>query len=228
MEQHDKAKRLAAAEAVARDAGALALDYFRARGDLRVERKGPQDVASHADRAVETLIHDRLLAAFPEDAFFGEEHGVRASGSSSATWVVDPIDGTACFLAGIPSWCVSIACLIDDQIDIGVVYEPCCDCMFSARKGGGAHLDGGAIRVSDATDLTYGSVGVGFSHRVAPDASTKVLETLSAGFGGDDDDDNEHGWFAFDVRHDGDRQGSIELNNEQKGALCTRSLPRRA
>ena len=48
----------------------------------------------------------------------------------------------------------------------------------------------------------------------------------SIGFGGDDD--NEHCWFAFDVRHDGDRQGSIELNNEQKGALCARSLPRRA
>ncbi len=158
------ALRLAVAEAVAREAGALALRRFRRLDRLTVERKGLQDVVSAADREVEDLIRDRLAALLPEDGVLGEERGM-AEGGSGAVWVVDPIDGTWCFLNGIGAWCVSIACVVEGRIEIGVVFDPCSGEMFAAARGRGARLDGRPMRVAEARSLEEGTLGVGFSHR---------------------------------------------------------------
>ena len=95
------AARLALAQTVAREAGALAMAFYLDRDKLSVELKGPQDFVSEADRAVERLIVGRLSAAFPDDAFLGEEDQATASvGTSGAIWAIDPIDGTTNFLQG--------------------------------------------------------------------------------------------------------------------------------
>ncbi|MCS6779111.1 MAG: inositol monophosphatase [Geminicoccaceae bacterium] len=177
----DPELRLAAACAVARQAGALALRHFRARDRLVVERKGLQDLVSAADREVEATIRDRLAHLFPEDGFLGEEGG-RATGTAG-TWVVDPIDGTWCFLSGIASWCVSLAWVRDGRIELGVIYDPCADELFAARAGGGATLDGRPIRVADATSLAEGTVSVGFSHRSRPEEVAPVFGRLLAAGG---------------------------------------------
>lgn len=165
MPHPDLDLRLAAASAVAREAGTLALRRFRGRDRLAIERKGLQDLVSEADREVEALVRARLAALFPEDGVLGEEGGHAAGGA--ATWVVDPIDGTWCFLNGIASWCVSLACVRGGRIELGVVYDPCAEELFAARAGGGATLDGVPIRVADARSLADGTLSVGFSHRSA-------------------------------------------------------------
>ncbi len=171
--------RLQTARAVARDAGHLALDFFRNRHQLTVERKGVQDTVSEADRTVEELIRRELLDRFPEDAFLGEEGGHRARGGEApGTWVVDPIDGTACFLAGIPSWCVSVAYTTGREVEIGVVYDPCAEEMFCACRGRGATLNGRPLRPRDAASVQDGMIGVGFSHRVQPPATTAFMRRL--------------------------------------------------
>lgn len=97
--------RYAFAQDLARDAGRLAYEYYKRRSDLAIESKGLQDIVSIADREVEQLIRSRLETRFPEDGFLGEETG--ASGRikpGQAIWVVDPIDGTSCFLGEMPTW----------------------------------------------------------------------------------------------------------------------------
>ena len=92
--------RFDAAQAVARSAGALALDYFRRAETLVVEHKGSQDLVSEADRETERHIRQELQSAFPVDAFMGEEHGYTEGSPGDGTWVVDPIDGTREFATG--------------------------------------------------------------------------------------------------------------------------------
>ena len=163
---------------VAREAGEVAQRHFRALGGLAVERKGDRSVVSEADRAVETLIRARIAEAFPGDAILGEEHGGEAAEGDGCTWVVDPIDGTDCFVNAIPVWCVSIAAVRAGDIELGAIYDPNADELFSARRGAGAWLDGERLAPSTATRLDDGLVGLGFSHRVAPGRSVDIMRAL--------------------------------------------------
>jgi len=184
MNDAELVDRFEAAQAIAREAGEFALGYFRRFGDLKVTQKGAQDMASEADVAVEALIRERLAARFPEDGFFGEESGESGErGDGGRLWVVDPIDGTACFVTGIPVWCVSIAYVAGDDALIGAVYDPNADEMFAARSGFGATLNGRPIQPSDAGSLADGMVGVGYSTRTAPAPAIDFLDRLLAAGG---------------------------------------------
>jgi myo-inositol-1(or 4)-monophosphatase len=164
------AGRARLAEAVIRDAGDLAADFYRRRATLSIQKKGLQDYVSEADHACEELIVTALTRHFPEDGFLGEEGGLRREGR--LTWVVDPIDGTDNFLRGIHFWCVSIGLVANRQAQLGLIYSPVTGELFSAVKGGGAFLNGEAIRVSDTTEVERARICVGFSYRrpVAPHA----------------------------------------------------------
>ena len=164
-------------------AGTIAHDYFENREALTIEHKGLQDVVSIADKAVEQLIRDELASAFSEDGFLGEEDAERdiANFNANATshvWVVDPIDGTALFLNGIPSWCISIALLVDDKIELGLIYDPCNKELFCAQRGLGATLNDKPINIADAQSVKDGMIGVGFSHRVKPQTCLHFLDKL--------------------------------------------------
>ncbi len=147
------AERHEAVQGIARRAGALALDYFRNRDRLVVEMKGRTDFVSHADRDVENLIRRELAAAFPDDAFLGEETAAQFSGPVDRCWVVDPIDGTHNFLRGVPYWNVSIGYVEGGQTMVGAVADPCADEIFHARRGGGAFCTSaqGETRLRTAT-----------------------------------------------------------------------------
>ncbi|MGH6946769.1 MAG: inositol monophosphatase family protein [Kiloniellales bacterium] len=171
--------RLDFAAALAREAGALALGLFKRRHELTVERKGLQDHATAADVAVEKLIRERLAARFPDDAFLGEESGASGlDGGETPTWVVDPIDGTACFMNGMASWCVSIALVREREIALGAIHDPTLGELFLARRGAGATLDGQRLPVPTAKSLRDGLIGAGFSHRSKPEEFSPFLDGL--------------------------------------------------
>jgi myo-inositol-1(or 4)-monophosphatase len=169
--------RLRVAQAVIRETGQLAADYFRKRGSLRIDRKGVQDLVSEADRACEDLIVSGLSSAFPGDGFLGEEGGARNPGGA-ATWVIDPIDGTHNFLTGVPFWCVSIALVVDGEAVLGLIYHPAGDELFSTRRGAGAFVNGAPIRVTGETDIRSARVALGFSFRPPLADHIRALEAI--------------------------------------------------
>jgi myo-inositol-1(or 4)-monophosphatase len=156
--------RLLAAEATAREAGAVARRRFVDKS-FKIGFKGPHDYLTEVDGETEELIASRLLHAFPGDGFIGEETGMRPAGESDALWVVDPIDGTANFARGVAHFCVSIACVAAGRAEVGVVYDPMRDELFAARRGGGARLNGAPISSSRTESLADASVEVGWNRR---------------------------------------------------------------
>lgn len=169
------------AQVVARRAGEKALEMFRQRDSLVIESKGLQDMVSIADRDTELLIRAEVQASFPEDGFLGEEGGLERA-DARFLWVIDPIDGTACFVNGMHAWCLSIGVLCEGKPVIGVVYDPNSDEMFHALGGHGAFVNTTALQVAPATALSEGVLGVGFSHRVPVSAFIPFLNrTLSDG-----------------------------------------------
>ena len=172
------ASRFQLAQEMAEEAGRLALDYFNKRETLVIETKhDPQDVVSIADRNVETLIRDRVAAAFADDGFLGEEYGLNAS-ASGYSWVVDPIDGTSPFVNGMPSWCVSIAVLKDGEPVIGVIKAPVLDELYAAAEGQGATLNGKQLVLDPARNIRNAVTGIGANNYVKPQVVAKVVEDL--------------------------------------------------
>ena len=165
--------------AIARDAGTLALRHFKSFGSLAIEKKGHQDLVSEADREVELAVRAALSKAFPDDSIVGEEHAP-VEGKSGWTWVIDPIDGTANFVRGIPAWTVVLACVRGGQTRIGIIHDPVHDETHHAREGGGAFLDDQPIRCAPDARLTDGSVGVGFSGRTRAEDVARLIDGLLA------------------------------------------------
>jgi myo-inositol-1(or 4)-monophosphatase len=164
MDSRDLGLRYRFAQGVVREAGQIALDRYRKRESLTIERKGRQDFVSEADKACEEFVVGALLKAFPEDAFLGEEGGAQNAGGE-ATWIIDPIDGTTNFISGIPVWCVSLGLVIGTKSVLGVIYNPVTEEFYSAQTGEGAFLNGKRIRVSSAQRLDEARMHLGFSYR---------------------------------------------------------------
>jgi myo-inositol-1(or 4)-monophosphatase len=171
--------QLAAAVPIVREAGQLALRYFRERDSLAIEHKGHQDLVSIADRSVEDLLRERLATAFPGDAVLGEEGG--GSDDAARTWVLDPIDGTFNFLKGIPCWGVVAALVIDGELAIGLTYDPVHDEMFTARRGGGAQRNGTPIKVSGNQGVDTSCLALAYTFKQSSTAAAARLRSSSAG-----------------------------------------------
>ena len=165
------------AQSIAMHAGMMALDMFRRREQLVVELKGLQDMVSAADRDVEKYIKERVHAIFPADDFLGEEGGADLD-DADYIWVVDPVDGTACFVNGMYSWCISIAVLHRGVPVIGVVFDPNANELFHARLGGGAFCGAKPMRVHPGETLKDGVLGVGTSFRVGIEDFIPFIESV--------------------------------------------------
>jgi myo-inositol-1(or 4)-monophosphatase len=151
-------------EPIAREAGTLLMGYFAEH--VTIEYKGDVDLVTEADRASEKLIVRRLQARWPEHGIVGEE-GTRSETEAEYRWYVDPLDGTTNFAHGYPVFCVSIALVRHDgQLEVGVLYDPTRDEMFSAERGQGATLNGKRLQVSKTKALAESLLGTGFpSHK---------------------------------------------------------------
>ncbi|GAC13912.1 inositol monophosphatase family protein [Aliiglaciecola lipolytica] len=175
----DIAQRLEFACDTARKAGQLAFGYFSNLSSLTVVSKGIQDMASEADVNTENLIRAAIAKQYPNDDFFGEESSdTYQAKQGCGVWVVDPIDGTQPFINGIRSWCISISYIENDQIIIGVIYDPCADEMFAASLGHGATLNGKPMKTSAAKSVAEGLISIGYSNRVTPAATLDPLKRL--------------------------------------------------
>ncbi|GAA2927685.1 histidinol-phosphatase [Microbacterium luteolum] len=104
--------------------------------DLEISTKADNSHVTDADLATERAIRSILEAERPDDGIFGEEYG--AQGSIQRQWIIDPIDGTANFLRGVPLWGTMIALAVDGVPQVGVVSMPAFGRRWWASAGGGA------------------------------------------------------------------------------------------
>ena len=169
--------RYLAACAIAREAGDVARRFFETREAGTYTLKGHQDVLTEADGAVERLITGRIADAFPGDTCVGEEGGGRYS---AATWVIDPIDGTANFARGVAHFCISIALVRDGRPVLGAIYAPLSGELFAARRGGGAMVNGRPMRVSATTEIRRAMIEVGWSPRRPMTEHLALLQRVTA------------------------------------------------
>jgi len=120
--------------------------------NLQVSIKGPGDFVTASDKKVEKILIDELQKARPNYSILSEEIG-KINNDESFKWIIDPIDGTANFLHGIPHFAISIGLEHDGEIICGIIYDPIKDEMFVAEKGNGSYLNNQRIRVSSRSKL---------------------------------------------------------------------------
>ena len=155
---------LAVAVEAARAAGDVALKYYR--GAFEVTLKPDATPVTQADREAEQVIREIIGRAFPDHGFLGEEFG--AAGAREARWIIDPIDGTRNFVRGIPLWAVLIGFEDRGAVTAGVILNPVTGELATARRGGGAFVNGARVRVSDEARLAeafFIHAGLGLVHR---------------------------------------------------------------
>src|SRR2546421_5328374 len=142
------------ANEVADEAAEVAMHFFR--GSFEVHRKADHTPVTEADLAIEKLVRERLDERFPGDAVLGEEQGLL--GEAERLWVVDPIDGTKNFAAGVQIWGTLIA-LVDAGVPVvGVVGAPALGERYAAARGSGATMNGADVHVSSVSDLSEASI----------------------------------------------------------------------
>jgi len=158
-------------------AGRIQRSHFRQ--GIAVDKKGPIDLVTAADLAVERDFRARIAERFPTHVVVGEEgSGGGAPPAGRFRWIVDPIDGTTNFAHGIALFCVSIALEIDGALSVAVVYDPVGDELFTAERGGGARLNGIPLRVSRCDTLIDSLLVTGFPYSV--EKRTRQVQVFGA------------------------------------------------
>lgn len=147
--------------------------------DLTIESKQRNDFVSEVDRQAEHAIIDILKRAYPDHQFLGEESGDSGQADSAYRWIIDPLDGTTNFLHGLPHYSVSIALEYQGRIELGVIYNPSNQELYTAERGGGAFLNNRRIRVAGLRNLEGALLGTGFPFRLEQDLDA-YLKTFRA------------------------------------------------
>jgi myo-inositol-1(or 4)-monophosphatase len=147
----------------AREAGRIITRNFNRIDRLTVADKGRNDFVSEVDRNAEAAIIEILRDKYPQHAILAEESGSQSG--NEFEWIIDPLDGTTNFLRGLPQFAVAIALKHKGRLEIGVIYDPLKEEMFTASRGEGALLNDRKIRVSSRKSLQGALLGTGIPYR---------------------------------------------------------------
>ncbi len=133
-----------------------------------IQRKGGQEknLVTEIDKGSEKLIIDIIKTHFPGHDILAEESGGKMGKQSDYRWIIDPLDGTTNFTHGFPVFCVSIGLEYKGELQLGVIYDPNFDELFTAEKGNGAYLNGKRISVSSIDSLAASLLVTGFPYNI--------------------------------------------------------------
>lgn len=149
----------------ARAAGNLIARNIGHQDQFSVEEKRKDDLVTDIDRECEQIVTETILKAYRDHCVLGEEGGIAGNKDSEFQWVIDPIDGTTNFVQGIGHCAMSIALKHSGKTEVGVVFDPLLNEMFTASRGGGAGLNGRRIRVAGRSSLDGAVIGTAFPTR---------------------------------------------------------------
>ena len=146
---------------LARLGGRIAMGHFRR--DPQSKKKSDGSWVTEADWAVEAQIRLRIARTFPEHNVLGEEEGLTQAGGgppvdSAPTWVVDPIDGTNNYIAGIPIWATLVGLEVEGQAVVGVAHAPALGETYDGAHGAGARMNGYPITVDAIGSVSEATV----------------------------------------------------------------------
>ena len=134
------------------EAGKYLLAKFNDCHNVVFKEKGGLDLVSETDEKSEKMIVSEIKRIFPKDGILTEE-SPEIKGETKYRWIIDPLDGTHNFLAGLKEFGVLLALEEKNEIVLGILYFPARHEFFSAEKGRGAFCNGNKIKVSDAINL---------------------------------------------------------------------------
>lgn len=145
-----------------------------------VEYKYVNNVVSYVDKEAERLIVKELNSILPEAGFITEEDTVTDSKNTKLKWIIDPLDGTANFIHGLPHYSVSIALVDGNEPLLGVVYHICTKDIFWAIRGGGTFRNSEKVFVSNTKTLGESLLATGFPYYKfeEQDKYLQILEAL--------------------------------------------------
>jgi myo-inositol-1(or 4)-monophosphatase len=159
------ASYLATAVDAVKRAGAIQLAALGS--GFQVHKKGTIDLVTEVDVAVERMIRALIAERHPDHDILAEELGGPTGAIPSRyCWIVDPIDGTTNFAHGVPLFCCTVALEIDGRLEVGAVYDPSRDELFTAVRGQGAYLNGTRMHVSTTATLIDSLLVTGFPYAV--------------------------------------------------------------
>ncbi len=130
----------------------------------QVESKSFNNLVSYVDKESERRFVEGLKVLLPEAGIIGEEGVDNSSQTHALNWIIDPLDGTTNYIHGIPAYCTSVALQKNDEIILGVIYEPNRQECFYASKGNGAYLNDRQIQVTSTPQLAASLLATGFPY----------------------------------------------------------------
>jgi len=211
----------------------IAVKAARAAGDmlarsmdrldrLEISQKAQNDYVTNFDIGAERMIIEVIGQAYPTHAFLSEEAGY--IGENDYQWIIDPIDGTANFMRGLPHFCISIALAYKGKIEHGVIYDPIRQELFTASKGKGMQFNERKARVSSCTKFSNALIATGFPYEV-DEASAATYAALVQKLLPQVSDLRRAGSAALDLayvacgRLDGYYESSVNIWDVAAGAL---------
>jgi len=138
-----------------------------------VKHKGEINLVTEMDVKSEEFIKERILRACPGHQILAEESDIPKK-QAAYRWIVDPLDGTMNYAHGYPIFCVSVALEIEGVVEVGAVYDPMLDELFTGKRGGGAMMNGESIAVSETDDLNDSLVATGFSYDIRTSRANNI------------------------------------------------------
>ncbi len=164
----------------ARKAGNLIAKNYETPDAVETSQKGSNDFVTNVDHEAERLIVEIIRKSYPKHSIVTEEGGDLGGEDTDIQWVIDPLDGTSNFIKRLPHFSVSIAVRVKGRTEVGVVYDPMRNELFTAVRGQGSQLNGYRLRGSSARDLdgTILATGFPFKARQHSQSYMKILTKL--------------------------------------------------
>ena len=162
----------------ARAAGDIIVRNMDRLDRIKIVTKQNNDFVSQVDLMAEEAIISSIKQAYPDHGILAEESGTQSE-NSEFQWIIDPLDGTTNYLHGFPQFAVSIALKHKDRLEVGVIYDPISQELFTASRGNGAMLNEKKIRVTSHSGLENALIGTGFPYYDQSYLDT-YIETMKA------------------------------------------------